>query len=562
MNLNEHPLFSNKSWLFVLFVVGYLAINLPGINAPFISSGEPREALVAQNMILQGNLLESARYDENLATKPPFLHWFMVLSTKVTGEMNEAASRLPSVVAATVAVVAWTLFLIPLIGLPQAILFFLILSTSGEWYRHASHARVDMLLASLVSLSLLALFHWMNSPKVRYLAIATVCMALAALTKGPIGVALPIAITLASLLYWRELRISKVIILGCVSLLALFPLFAWYIAQTEGGNSSLMDIVLHENLDRLLGKMSTGDDPHAHGPFYLIGAFLLGLLPWSLFGVIAGVFLRKTKISWAKTPETKRFLQWCVISVLLTLVVFLIPSSKRGVYLLPCYPAAAFLLTILLDAFSLHAQTISRKVATVALSLLGIVALLVFVVRLDLFDIRPFISSEKSVHAISLYLDVFRLSFSMSSLLDWSLPLMSLAVVGWRFWSVKKGQPYPIHAFALVLALLLPYVKGVFIRPIGDKFSARDFLSVEIKKYRPSEVTLQSNRMYAEAFYARQIDSKITVRDLSDDAKYLILNEEDEGLTSKALSLDKSSDIRKPGKYLWFAKMAEGGAKK
>ncbi|MCB0337780.1 MAG: glycosyltransferase family 39 protein, partial [Bdellovibrionales bacterium] len=200
--------------LSLLLIMTCLVLFLPGISTPFVTTGEPREALVPQTMALEKDLLQSVRYGDDIATKPPLFHWAIVAASTLTGSVSEASSRLPSVVASSVCLIAWTLFLIPLLGRQRSMLFFLVLATAGEWYRHAAHARVDMLLTSFVCLALLCLYRWLEKPSLVGLLLSTILMAGAALTKGPIGVALPLAITGLTALFWRELTIKKCFQLG------------------------------------------------------------------------------------------------------------------------------------------------------------------------------------------------------------------------------------------------------------------------------------------------------------------------------------------------------------
>ena len=512
-------------------------------------------------MVIYDNLLQSVRYDQDIATKPPLLHWLIVLCSQAFGEVNEISSRLPSVFAATVAVVSWTLFLIPHLGLHRSILFFLVLATSGEWYRHAAHARVDMLLASLISLSLLTLFEWSQTSKKQYLFGSGLLMALAALTKGPIGIALPVLTTIGAQLFWKEFKVKKAILLGLTAGLALFPLLAWYSAEMWTGNTNLIDIVLHENLDRLLGKMSSGTDPHSHGPLYLLGTFFIGLLPWSLFAVITIPTFIKRRLELNESQETMRltqmrFIQWSLLSVFTTVFVFLIPSSKRGVYLLPIYPSAALLLTVVLHEFTKRHGDLVRRGVTFAIGLLGFLCLTVFIARLGVIDLESLVSSPKTAQKLSFYLDLLRLSWPESSIFPWIVQVFPIAIIALILSRARTSRFQPFHAFGLALVTLFVFVKIAFVTPVAQTLSPKRFISQEISDHQPTEVALQTSRMYAEAFYVRQTDPHIVVRDYDDASKFVLFWDEDRDLLPKPLYVHQSEeDIRKPGKHLDFAIM-------
>ena len=452
------------------------------------------------------------------------------------------------------AMVVWTLFLIPRLGPPRSLLFFVILATSGEWYRHAAHARVDMLLAGLVSLSLLVLFQWTHTNQIKLLIGAGILMALAALTKGPVGVALPVIITLCAMLLWKKFKVRKLLSLGVTAGVALMPLLAWYSAEMLVGNNNLIDIVLHENLDRLLGKMSSSTDPHTHGPLYLIGAFFVGLLPWSFFAALTVPFFIKRKIELQETQEMRRFIQWCLLSIAITVVIFLIPDSKRGVYLLPIYPASAALLTVLLYEFAKHRKDLARKGVSFAIGLLALLCFVALLLRLNLFDFQTFVASQKTADNLLFYIKLLRHSWLESSAFSRALQVVPLALITQILLRVWARSLPPLHSFGVVLALVFIFFKITFVAPAAAHLSPKRFIAQEISDHHPPEMTLLSNRMYAEAFYIRQADPHLTVKNYSDSSTHVLFWEEDESLLPQPLYIHRSEEnIKKPGKHLEFA---------
>lgn len=552
--LESRRLISDRRVIIFLLFLGYLAFNLPGITAPFVTTGEPREALVAQSMYLHGDLLQSVRYGDELATKPPLLHWFMVAVSEVFGEVNELSARVPSLLAAAFALCVWTAFLIPLAGRGRALLFFIVLATSAEWYRQASHARVDMLLAACVSLALLSLFKWVETEKFKYLGVASLCMAGAALTKGPVGVALPVLVTVAALVFWKALSFKKLFKLAVAGAIAFMPLLFWYAAETWIAKNNLIDIVLHENLARLFGEMSEGKDPHAHGVFYLLGAFFVGLLPWSLFslGALPAIFKKdKTK---EESAEFKRLLEWCVITCLVTLVIFFIPSSKRGVYLLPAYPAMAVLLSYLLHNFLKSHNSTAKKVALYSCGFLTLLWLLLLGARLDLLDFNFFIDSPKTLSKLDFYLSLFKLSVTEFSFVAWSLQLIPLFFSAIFIYGIKTDIYRPVNGFAALLVITLLCAKAAFLLPLAKEFSPKKFIALEISEHQPDKIALHADRMYAEAFYIRQIDRDISVKKFSDDDTFVLLWDHDHDKLSDAYYYHRSDEaVKKPGRFLEFA---------
>jgi 4-amino-4-deoxy-L-arabinose transferase-like glycosyltransferase len=98
--------------------------------------------------------------------------------------------------------------------------------------------------------------------------------------------------------------------------------------------------VLREWLDvQLFGRLS-GDVRgvyHIHVPFYLLGVWPLGLLPWTpLVGV--ALWRLRPRQGWRSGEPTDLYLAlWAILPV----VFFSLPRSQSAQYLLPAFPAAA-----------------------------------------------------------------------------------------------------------------------------------------------------------------------------------------------------------------------------
>jgi 4-amino-4-deoxy-L-arabinose transferase-like glycosyltransferase len=210
----------------------------------------------------------------------------------------------------------------------------------------------------------------------------------ATLTKGPAGLLLPLLVivtyaatappTPGIALRARAVRVREVFAaLGAVPGLAavLAVVAAWYAAGWLAGGDAFLEVhALRENVFRVIDA-DRFDSGHSHGFFYLFGQFLLGAFPWSLCApAIAWWLVRERPLD-----DTRRFL---VVWIVVTFAVFLVPDSKRGVYLLPAYPAGALLFGLVLGPGPEGSAT--RRLAAwgwtagcTALALLGLAGLLV-----------------------------------------------------------------------------------------------------------------------------------------------------------------------------------------
>ena len=92
-----------------ILVVACLMLFFPGLGSvPFYTRGEPREALVAREMVTTGEWLVPSRPDGELTRKPPLFYWAAATATTILPTQPELAARLPSAVFATAGVlVTW-----------------------------------------------------------------------------------------------------------------------------------------------------------------------------------------------------------------------------------------------------------------------------------------------------------------------------------------------------------------------------------------------------------------------------------------------------------------------
>ncbi len=347
MNAENHTS-KNHALSFVVLIA--LLLTLPWLDRPFQSRGEPREALVAQSMLANDNWISPPAYNGAVPSKPPFNHWLISLASLPTGEVTEFTSRLPSAIAVVLFSATFYLFLARRTSQESALLASLILLSSFEWFRAAVTCRVDTILSTSLAGSLLALFAWREQGRRGFPFLAAALITCAALTKGPIGVALPLAIFSLFELLSEDKSARNVVKIGlrgagiAVSVIALASL--WYIAGYLQRGDAFIDKIYYENFARLTSSME--DEPHKHAAPYMVLMLALGLLPWTIVWIAAGVrcctrasvTIASIASAWKRATDLQRF---AAVAALFIFIFFCIPSSKRSVYILPAYPFIAIL---------------------------------------------------------------------------------------------------------------------------------------------------------------------------------------------------------------------------
>jgi 4-amino-4-deoxy-L-arabinose transferase-like glycosyltransferase len=160
-------------------------------------------------------------------------------------------------------------------------------------------------------------------------------MAIAVLAKGPVGIVLPCVAVVAFALLRRDARLPLALRLPHMVGIAAVLCGLWYLAAWLRLGDQFLDVVLRENVGRFVDT-DAADTGHAHGPFYLLGLGLVGLLPWTPLLPLA--------LAPFRTPAPRRpALAFAAVWSIVVVVFFSLATSKRSVYLLPAFPAIALL---------------------------------------------------------------------------------------------------------------------------------------------------------------------------------------------------------------------------
>ena len=126
----------------------------------FHTKGEPREAVIALDMLKSGNWILPVTAGGVIAYKPPFYHWCLAATSYVCGGVTEFTARFPSSAFAIAMIIMFYLFYARRTSSYQSFLATAILMTSFEVHRAAMNARVDMVLMSLSVMAILKLYMW------------------------------------------------------------------------------------------------------------------------------------------------------------------------------------------------------------------------------------------------------------------------------------------------------------------------------------------------------------------------------------------------------------------
>ena len=477
----KHP------FLVVLFI-GML-LTLPWITmGEFYYKGEPREATVATFIMNTGNWILPAGYADEVAYKPPFMHWIIVLFSLPAGHVSETTARLPSALSLIGITLMTFTFLRKRKSTSTAFIASLMVLTSFEMHRWGIESRVDMLLAFFMIGALLSLFNWEEKRLKGYPLLVPLFLGGAALVKGPVGFILPCLVFGVYLLLLQRYSLWKIIAKNIlVAIPAALILGCWYVLAYQQDGSHFLNLVFAENIGRFLGmsNQSLGIKYNlGHiGPFwYYIPAIVVGFVPWS-FLLILSVFSIKYKNPFRQF-RLKPFLQklaildkvtlFCIVSITVIMLFYMIPASKRTVYIMPVYPFAAYLLVLLYDWAVNKRPQLIKGLGYFIFGLSGLMLALEGIFRfVNLSNlIGPLFHDTKTLHDINVFSEAFQHP-TMLAVAAWFLLLA--AIVTFRVVLQRKSGYSVLFGMLAVFVCLQVFLESSVYPEFKDSYSSRTF---------------------------------------------------------------------------------------
>jgi 4-amino-4-deoxy-L-arabinose transferase-like glycosyltransferase len=305
---------------------------------------EPRYAQVAREMVNRGDWILMHFNGRIYGDKPPLFFWLISLSSYLWQGFTSYSARFPSALFGTFTVLLTFLLGRELFASRTGFLSGFVLATSLGFAYLSTRANIDATLTFFTTASLFCFFkqyQWNKKEKSHLKRIKGlliygfyIAMALATLTKGPVGFILPLLTSLAYVLIQKDWRGMKEMRLLPGMLLFIAIVLAWYLpAIWKGGRYYLNETLFHQTIDRYSIGWS-----HVHPFYYYLYKFPVDFLPW-IFFLPAAMIYGFSKEVIVKKKEFLFLLTWFIVIFLF----FSISKGKRGLYLLPLFPAASLM---------------------------------------------------------------------------------------------------------------------------------------------------------------------------------------------------------------------------
>jgi len=485
----KHPL------LLVLFIS--MLLTLPWITmGEFYYKGEPREATLATFIMNTGNWILPSGYADETAYKPPFMHWLIVLFSLPFGSVSIATARLPSALSLIGITLMTFAFLQKRKSTFVACMASLFVLTSFEMHRWGLESRVDMLLAFLMSGALFSMFRWEEKGLKGYPLLIPVFLGGAALVKGPVGFILPCFVFGVYLLILQRYSLWRIIARNVlIAIPAGLILSIWYILAYQQEGSHFFNLVYAENIGRFLGQsrqeLGIKYDLGHIGPFwYYIPAIVVGFVPWSFLLILSAFSIKYTnpfrqfnlKAFMQKLPSMNKVTLFSIVSVVIIILFYMIPASKRTVYIMPVYPFAAYLLVLLYKwALNIKPQLIKGLSIFILVLAMLVLALEGIFHVVDLSHlIGSLVHDAKTTHDIEVFSQAFQHPTPVA-VMTWLLLLG--AVLTFLFVLKRKSAYSTLFGMMALFICLQVFLEGSIYPEFKDSYSSRPFAEKIQAKY-------------------------------------------------------------------------------
>ncbi len=374
--------------------------------------------------------------------KPAVYFWMVAASLRTFG-VSEYAARLPSALMGALTMLLVWFLARRMFGESVGVRAGIIFASCPLAIVLAREVIFDMTLTFLVTLALAAFWFAESSDfKKPWLDIVMfAAMGVAVITKGPVGILLPL---LSILIYtaargrwrsWKRLRWG-------VGLAVFFAVaLPWFLA-VSARNPDFPHYALWEES---LKRFATGKAHRGGGIFYYLPVYLGGFFPWSFFLLVAGWnrLRRWRELRQEEARSRVYLLSWAVC----VFVFFTLSHSKLPAYFLPAVVPLGILMGLVWQDVGEDATARPPDWLTAAFAaLLGMGILLAGASHSWLFAAAHVRLAKKVNPTV--------LAFLQPSLLYTGLILAALGIIGRNLASRIRGRALAIATFALTAAIV------------------------------------------------------------------------------------------------------------
>lgn len=494
--------------LLILAVLVYIA-NMQ-VDVMLVDAAQYAE--MSWEMLTTSNYLKVYNLGANYLDKPPLLFWLNSISMALFGISN-FSYKLPSVLFVLLGVLSTYKLARLYYDSTTASMAAVMLATSQAVFLITNDVRTDTMLMGAVAFAIWQAAAYFEHGKWQHLLLMGVGIALAMLTKGPIGLIAPGASLFlyvvlkkkwASIFNWRI--IFPIIIIALMLLPMCIGLYE------QHGTKGLRFYFWTQSFGRITGESEWNNNPD---PIFLIHTTAWSFLPWTLFFFIGWL---GTIYKWIR-GGIKHADGGELISVSgFTLVLIMLMRSRYQLphYIYVVYPLAAIIAARCFIGFTVWAK--AKRVIT-ALQLIMLFGLIAVSALLQY--------AMKGADVLSLLCLIVMYPMAIFFAFKFGESLSLVQRIGMRIYSfvnrvvrinisVKQATGFALKAsgnnlfwLSAAVMLVFNFLLGAFYFPAIMKYQCGNDFGKYIQEYNTAKtksfVTYNLPSDFAMVYYAQQI---------------------------------------------------------
>jgi 4-amino-4-deoxy-L-arabinose transferase-like glycosyltransferase len=247
-------------------------------GAPLFDLDEGAFSEATRQMFVRGDFISPYVNNQPRFDKPILIYWMQAIGVGLFG-VGEFGFRFPSAVAATLWVAAVYRFVGELMDRSTALTAAIITATSLGVMVIGRAATADALLNLLIAATMMDIYRYYRQPRSVLLYRVFLWMGLGVLTKGPVAILIPLAVSLMFFAWRGRFKAWLGAVFNPVGLLILIGVaLPWYAVQYgREGDAFIQGFFLKHNVGRFQSPMEN----HGGGLFYYALVIPLLVLPYS-----------------------------------------------------------------------------------------------------------------------------------------------------------------------------------------------------------------------------------------------------------------------------------------
>lgn len=320
----------------IVLLVFVCLLFLAGLERRHLWNDEPRVAGIAAEMARSGDLIIPRLNGTPFLEKPPLYFWAVSRAFRLFGENTYTARLISALSAIGSVVIVFFLARSMHFSTQGAFVSGFVLATSAEYWSLGRRCLIDIMLCFFITAAMASFYQVVRLVRGRtfWYIVFVLSLGCAILTKGLVGLAVPLSALVIWLALAEDFSWRRWLVLLAGIMLCCVPFSVWiWLLYNDLGKGAVYEAVWVNNFGRYIG----GYAQHVEPFYYYLLKFPLQFFPWVLFVPMACMFHVREIRQHRKDDSSIFILLWLVVPFLL----FSLSAGKRGLYLLPLYPAAA-----------------------------------------------------------------------------------------------------------------------------------------------------------------------------------------------------------------------------